>query len=86
LGHISKQGSTLLRSLLVEAAQAAARFDADWRNKFLHLAMRRDRRIAKVALARKLAVSSFGCGVSNEMGSRRKKSVRTRDSSKRRMV
>jgi transposase len=59
LGHISKQGSTLLRSLLVEAAQAAARFDADWRNKFLHLAMRRDRRIAKVALARKLAVSLF---------------------------
>lgn len=59
LGHISKQGSTLLRFLLVEAAQAAARFDADWRNKFLHLAMRRDRRIAKVALARKLAVSLF---------------------------
>jgi transposase len=59
LGHISKQGSTLLRFLLVEAAQAAARFDADWRNKFFHLAMRRERRIAKVALDRKLAVSLF---------------------------
>jgi transposase len=35
LGHISKQGSTLLRFLLVEAAQAAVRFDADWRNKVL---------------------------------------------------
>jgi transposase len=59
LGHISKQGSTLLRFLLVEAAQAAVRFDAEWRNKFLHLATRRDRPIAKVAMARKLAVSLF---------------------------
>jgi transposase len=57
LGHISKQGSTLLRFLLVEAAQAAARFNPEWRSKFLHLAMRRERRIAKVAMARKLAVS-----------------------------
>jgi transposase len=59
LGQISKQGSTLLRFLLVEAAQAAVRFDTEWRNKFLHLAMRRDRPIAKVAMARKLAVSLF---------------------------
>src|SRR5205823_10254976 len=55
LGHISKQGNTLLRFLLVEAAQAAARFDPEWRSKFLRLAMRRERRIAKVAMARKLA-------------------------------
>jgi transposase len=59
LGHISKQGSTLLRFLLVEAAQAAVRFDNEWRNKFLHLAARRDRPIAKVAMARKLAVSLY---------------------------
>jgi transposase len=59
LGHISKQGSSLLRFLLVEAAQAAARFDPEWRRKFLHLAMRRERRIAKVAMARKLAVSLY---------------------------
>jgi transposase len=59
LGHISKQGSTLLRFLLVEAAQAAARFNPEWRSKFLHLAMRRERRIAKVAMARKLAVSLY---------------------------
>ena len=45
--------------LLVEAAQAAVRFDAEWRSKFLHLAMRRERRIAKVAMARKLAVNLF---------------------------
>jgi Transposase IS116/IS110/IS902 family len=56
LGHISKQGNTLLRFLLVEAAQAAVRGDAEWQRKFVHLAMRRDPRIAKLAMARKLAV------------------------------
>ena len=59
LGHISKQGSSLLRFLLVEAAQAAVRYDPDWRRRFLHLAMRRERRIAKVAMARKLAVRLY---------------------------
>jgi transposase len=59
LGHITKQGSSLLRFLLVEAAQAAVRWDPDWRRRFVHLAMRRDRRIAKVAMARKLAVSLY---------------------------
>jgi transposase len=59
LGHISKQGNSLLRFLLVEAAQAAVRGDAAWRRKFIHLAMRRERRIAKVAMARKLAVSLY---------------------------
>jgi len=59
LGHITKQGSSLLRFLLAEAAQAAVRWDPDWRRRFVHLAMRRDRRIAKVAMARKLAVSLY---------------------------
>ena len=59
LGHISKQGSSLVRFLLVEAAQAAARFDSVWRSKFLHLAMRRNRRIARVAMARKLGVNLY---------------------------
>jgi len=45
--------------LLVEAAQAAVRGDADWRRQFLHLAMRRERKIAKVAMARKLAVRLY---------------------------
>ena len=58
LGQISKQGNALPRFLLVEA-QAAARFNPEWRSKFLHLAMRRERRIAKVAMARKLAVSLY---------------------------
>ena len=33
LGHISKQGNSLLRFLLVEAAQAAARANDEWRRR-----------------------------------------------------
>src|SRR5208282_4699886 len=59
LGHITKQGSSLLRFLLGEAAQAAARYDSDWRRRYAHLAMRRQRNIAKVAMARRLAVRLY---------------------------
>jgi len=59
LGHITKQGSSLLRFLLVEAAQAAARCDADWRRRYLRLAVRRQRNIAKVAMARRLSVRLY---------------------------
>jgi transposase len=59
LGHISKQGNALLRFLLVEAAQVTVRSQPQWRNKFFHLAMRRGRKIAKVAMARKLAVHLY---------------------------
>jgi len=59
LGHISKQGNALLRFLLVEAAQAAARWNPDWRRRYVHLTMRREKRIAKVAMARKLAVRLY---------------------------
>ena len=59
LGHISKQGNSLLRFLLVEAAQAAARCNPEWRRRYIHLAMRRQRSIAKVAMARKLAVRLY---------------------------
>jgi transposase len=59
LGHITKQGSSLLRFLLGEAAQAAARCDSDWRRRYLHLAMRRQRNIAKVAMSRRLAVRLY---------------------------
>jgi transposase len=59
LGHISKQGNVLLRFLLVEAAQVTVRSQSEWRSKFFHLAMRRGRKIAKVAMARKLAVHLY---------------------------
>jgi transposase len=59
LGHITKQGNALLRFLLVEAAQVPARSIPEWRHKYFHLAMRRGRKIAKVAMARRLAVQMF---------------------------
>jgi transposase len=59
LGHISKQGNTLLRFLLVAAAQITVRSDPDWRRRYLHLAMRRERSVAKVAMARMLAVRLY---------------------------
>jgi hypothetical protein len=59
LGRISKQGNALLRYLLVEAAQAATRCNPDWRRRYLHLAMRRERSIAKVAMGRRLAVRLY---------------------------
>jgi transposase len=59
LGHITKQGSSLLRFLLVEAAQVTARSLPEWRNKYFHLMMRRGRKIAKVAMARRLAIGLY---------------------------
>jgi transposase len=59
LGHLSKQGNALLRYLLGEAAQAATRCNPDWRRRYVHLAMRRHKNIAKAAMARKLAVRLY---------------------------
>ena len=55
----SKQGNSLLRFLLVEAAQVAVRCDLEWRRQFVRLAMRRQHPIAMVAMARKLAVRLY---------------------------
>ena len=59
LGHITKQGSSILRFLLVEAAQVTARSLPEWRGKYCHLMLRRGRKIAKVALARRLAIRLY---------------------------
>ena len=59
LGHITKQGSSILRFLLVEAAQVAVRSLPEWRSRYFHLMMRRGRKIAKVAMARRLAVCLY---------------------------
>jgi transposase len=59
LGHITKQGNSLLRFLLVEAAQVSVRSLPEWRSKYCHLTLRRGRKIAKVAMARKLAVRLY---------------------------
>jgi len=59
LGHISKQGNPMLRWLLVEAGHGAARFDPELRRKYQRLVFRRGRNVAKVALARHLAVRLY---------------------------
>ena len=59
LGHITKQGNSLLRFLLVEAAQVTVRSDPQWRSRYHHVMMRRGRKIAKVAMARRLAVRMY---------------------------
>lgn len=55
LGSISKQGNRLLRFLLVEAAQTAARHDPLLQRCYRRLAARKLRPLAKVAVARRLA-------------------------------
>lgn len=59
LGHISKQGSSLMRFLLVEAGQAAARNDAQLRRAYVRLAAKKSRAVAKVMVARRLAVRLY---------------------------
>src|SRR5713101_2967317 len=46
LGHITKQGSSMLRFLMVEASQVTVRSDPGWRSKYHHLMMRRGRKSA----------------------------------------
>jgi transposase len=59
LGAISKQGNPMMRSLLVEAGHTAARLDADLRQDYQRLKQRRGSGVAKVAMARKLAVRMY---------------------------
>lgn len=59
LGSISKQGSSFLRMLLVEAAQVAVRCDPGLRNEYLHRCHRMAKGVAKVAAARKLAIRLY---------------------------
>jgi len=59
LGTITKQGNRMLRSLLVEAAQIAVRFDPGFRKQYLHRCHQKPKAVAKVAAARKLAVRLY---------------------------
>jgi len=59
LGAISKQGNTMLRWLLVEAAQTAAWRDPELRRAYQRLKFRRASGVAKVAIARRLAVRLY---------------------------
>jgi len=59
LGHISRQGSVALRWALVEAAQKAVTGGGPLRDTFERIAKRRGRKIAKVAVARKILTLCF---------------------------
>ena len=60
LGAISKQGNTLLRTLLVEAGQSAARYDPELRRAYQRLCHKKQHTgIGKVMVARKLTVRLY---------------------------
>lgn len=59
LGAITKQGNQFLRTLLVEAAQSAVRYDAKMRREYQHRCHHKAKGVAKVAAARKLAVRLY---------------------------
>jgi transposase len=59
LGHISKQGSAFARFLLVEAGQTAARNDESLKRAYRRLAAKKSRAVAKVMVARRLAVRLY---------------------------
>ncbi len=59
LGSISKQGNSLVRYLLIQAAQTASRADEELRRDYRRLVFRRGKAVAKVAIARKLAVRLY---------------------------
>jgi len=59
LGHITKQGNSMVRWLLVEAATKAQRYDVAWHRQYLRLARNKHHGVAKVAIARKLAIRLY---------------------------
>ena len=59
IGSISKQGSRLLRFLLVEAGQMAVRRDVELARVYRRVLVRRGHAKAKVAVGRRLLVRAF---------------------------
>jgi transposase len=86
LGHITKQGSSLLRFLLVEAAQVTVRSLSEWHSQYFRLVMRRGRKTAKVAMARRLAIRLYWMWREGHDYEQQKSSVRTQDSPEQAMV
>ena len=59
LGHITKQGNSMLRWLLVQAAMIAQKYDARWHRQYVRLSMAKHHGVAKLAIAHKLAVRLY---------------------------
>jgi hypothetical protein len=49
----------MMRYLVIDAAQTASRLDPEWRRDYQRLQFRRGGAVAKVAIARKLAVRLY---------------------------
>jgi hypothetical protein len=56
---VSKQGNSFLRLLLVQGAQSAVKADPELRRQYRRLALKKNKGVAKVMVARKLAVRMF---------------------------
>jgi transposase len=80
LGHITKQGSSMARFLLVEAAQVTVRSLPEWRSRYFRLMTRRGRKTAKVAMARRLAIRLYWMWREGRDYQQSRSSVRTQDS------
>src|ERR1051325_10704689 len=59
MGAISKQGNTMVRSLLGEAGQRAVRLDVELKRAYQRLKHKKHSSVAKVMVARKLAVRLY---------------------------
>ena len=79
LGHITKQRSSMLRFLMVEAAQVTVRSLPEWRSQYFRLVIRRGRK-TKVAVARRLAIRLYWMWRQGLNYEQLKSSVRTQES------
>jgi hypothetical protein len=59
LRAITKHGNRMMQILLVEGAQIAVRYDPEFRRQYLHRCHGKPKAVAKVAVARKLAVRLY---------------------------
>ena len=58
-GHLSTQGATWLRWILVEAAHPAPRRPGRYRDLYTRLARRKGTKVARVAVARELLTNAY---------------------------
>ncbi|MBI3190099.1 IS110 family transposase [archaeon] len=65
-GHITKQGNTLLRSLLIQCAWSAVKYSPRFRRKYNKLRKKTGNQKAIVAVARTIAVDMYFMMVRNE--------------------
>jgi hypothetical protein len=70
----------MVRFLLVEAAQVTVRSLPQWRSRYFHLMVRRGRKTAKVAMARRLAIRLYWMWRQGWDFQQFKSSVRTQES------